>query len=131
MYPLEDRFEGTAGGRWWRARFAALQDATGVDWAELARRIGTVEFHGYWSSDWDAPLVTWPSQFYGFDLVRAAMDRTAVIILTRARRNWTQAVPGLDTYPRLAMTHSQQNSALTEKNLGVESFRRMVAALGG
>ena len=57
-----------------------------------------IEFHGYHSKSWIAPLVTFPSQHFGFRLVRQAMDRGALIVLGQAMRYWYAAVPGLHDY---------------------------------
>jgi hypothetical protein len=77
-----------------------------------------------------APLVTLPSQHYSFGLVKAAMERNAVIVLTRAERYWKQAVPDLGQYEdRLVMTNSPRVSALSEGNLEPESYRKVAAPL--
>ncbi len=69
---------------------------------ELSHCVLNVEFHGYHSVRWSALPVTLPSQWFGFSLVEQAIDRGAVIVLTRAAREWRVAVPGLASYPRLA-----------------------------
>ena len=61
----------------------------------FARRLLRVELHGYHPREWVIPRVISPSQRYGFELVRAAMDRGAVIVVARCMRHWHAAVPDL------------------------------------
>jgi hypothetical protein len=100
VYLLDDQFKDTQGGQWWRKRLRGLLPPTDPNYALLARLVGSVEFHPYWSTQWDPPLVTLPSQHYSFALVRDAMERAVLVILARAERHWRQAVPELDAYER-------------------------------
>jgi hypothetical protein len=131
LYPLEDRFKDTPGGIWWRRRLKGLLPATENGYSDLARLVSSIEFHGYWSKNWEAPLVTLPSQHYSFGLVVQAMERRATIILARAERHWKQAVPSLGQYDRLVTTRTPRVSALSEGNLSPEHFKMVMASLVG
>ena len=129
IYPLEDRFSATPGGKWWRKRLKGLLAGGEDSFEQLARRILSVEFHGYWSPNWEAPLVTLPSQPYSFGLVEAAIQRNAIIILTRARRHWMQAVPDLIGYENLLTTNTQRSAVLSKGNLGEVGHQMVIEAL--
>jgi hypothetical protein len=128
IYPLEDQFKDTPGGRWWRRRLKGLLSEE-HDYSNLARLVSSIEFHGYWSKNWEAPLVTLPSQHYGFELVSQAMERRATIVLARAERYWKQVVPALGNYDRLVTTRTPRVSALSEGNLSPEHFKMVLASL--
>jgi hypothetical protein len=131
-YVLDDQYEDTQGGLWWRNRLRGLLPANDNDYGALARLVSSVEFHGYWSTQWDPPLVTLPSQHYSFGLVRDAIERDALVILTRAERHWRQAVPELDSHERrgrVVRTVSQRTSILSKRNLRDDGFTKVVAAL--
>jgi len=57
-----------------------------------------------------------PSQHYNFYLVRKAMKRDAIIILTRAKKYWFSAIPELEKYPNLYLTNNYRNPIISEKN---------------
>lgn len=63
-----------------------------------------------------------PSQLYNFKIVRNAMERNAIIIIPRAKKQWFEAINGLSEYSNLYFTNSYQNIILSEKNLGKMTF---------
>jgi hypothetical protein len=125
---LADDVCGTPGGTWWRKTLGAL-NTVGYRFDELARCVLDVEFHGYHSARWRALPVTLPSQWFGFGLVEQAITRGAVIVLTRAEREWKVAVPGLAGYGRLVRVKSWQTSSLSPGNLGTKGFHLMTDAI--
>jgi hypothetical protein len=92
---LTDAFADTAGGQWGRWCMHAVMAQSGISYEDLARRVLSVEFHGYHSQDWAALPVTLPSQWYGFDLVTRAIERGAIIVVLRGGTDWDVAVPNL------------------------------------
>jgi len=130
-YALEDRFRTTPGGRWWRARLSGLLPLVNDDYSKLARLVSSIEFHGYWSKNWQAPLVTIPSQRYGFGLVEDAINRRATIIIARAEKYWRQAVRAFDNYDGLVMTKTPRVAALSKGNLYEDGYRRVAESLAG
>jgi len=101
----------------------------GYSFDELSQCVLDVEFHGYHSVRWSALPVTLPSQWFGFCLVEQAMDRGAVIVLTRAAREWLVAVPGLASYRKLVPTNSAQTASLGRGNLGPQGFSLVTDAI--
>jgi hypothetical protein len=114
---LTEAFAGTAGGEWSRRCMRAVVARSGIGYEDLARRLLSVEFHGYHSQDWAALPVTLPSQWYGFDLVARAIERGAVIVVLRGRKDWDVAVPGLRGYPRRFSTNTVRSASVSPGNL--------------
>lgn len=127
---LDEDVADTPGGRYWR-RCLSGHVKDGLGFAELAVRILNVEFHGYHSEKW-APLpVTLPSQCFGFWLVKQAMDRGAVIVVTRAYREWRMAVPGLESYTNRVLTNQVRRALIGPGNIPAEQLGLVSAALRG
>ena len=125
---LADDVASTPGGQWWRRCLGGLRD-DGYSFDELADCVMAVEFHGYHSARWSPPPVTLPSQWFGFRLVGQAMDRGAVIVVTRAARQWLVAVPGLAAYRGLVRTKSAQTASLGTGNLGQQEYTRVTETI--
>jgi hypothetical protein len=52
------------------------------------------------------------SQEFGFSLVRQAMERNAVILVSRSIGHWYRAVPGLSTYSNLHQRAPKMQNAM-------------------
>ena len=129
VYPLLSGSDDARGEGWWRSRTKELGNEIG-GFDELAHRLLVVELHGYHSRKWSAPLRNFPSQEFGFNLVRQAMDRKAIIIAARCQQHWFASVPGLRGYGNLVAELSSSRSVhLSRKNLGDKNFARVVAKL--
>lgn len=126
---LLDEFADTAGGEWARRCWAAVE-RTGIDYEDIARRVLSVEFHGYHSTGAAVPPVTLPSQHFGFGLVRVAIARGALIVLSRGSPLWLVAVPELNAYPRVLRPNSVRRTTISPGNLGEQSFPLVLRALG-
>ena len=127
FWPLLDSFEMTGAGKWWSSKTRDLANEIGGK-RQLAKKLQAIEVHGYHSQKWAPPVSNLPSQGYGFELVRRAMDRDAFIIIGRARGYWYSAVPELRRYPRhVPSLVSTQSAYLSRANLGV-NFRKVIKA---
>ncbi|WP_395051491.1 hypothetical protein [Flavobacterium sp.] len=60
-----------------------------------------------------------PSQKYNFQLVKNAMARNAIIIITRSKKMWLKAIPELANYENSYSTNSYLNTIISEKNLPI------------
>jgi len=125
---LLPEFEGTPGGKWWRSALRYLAD-DGINDATLAKSVLAIEFHGYHSTGYSTMPVTLPSQHYGFWLVRQAMDRGALILLVRGRRDWTIAVPELLDYDGLLANRNPRSASVSPGTYGTSGYRRIRALL--
>jgi len=129
FWPLSDSFVDTNAGRWWTAKTRELAAEVGGR-AELAKKIQGIEIHSYHSEKWAAPLTNFPSQAYGFELVRRAIDRDALIVIGRAQKYWYSAVPELRQYPRhIESLVSSRSAYLSQRNLGT-NYHKVLRALG-
>ncbi len=125
---LDPAWERTPGGRWAVPRLRRVVEALG-DIRRVARKLGSVEFHGYHSRQFRPIPVTLPSQHYGFELVRRAVRRNAVIVVVRGYDLWRVAVPELNDHSLVFRPHNAQSAYITEASLGRRGFRAVVAAL--
>jgi hypothetical protein len=123
-----DRFTATSGS-WWRKRWQAVIEHSGLAFEDLAERVLAVEWYGYYSHDWATLPVTLPSQWFSFDLAKQAVEREAVILITRGWRTWPVAVPTLLTYRRAFATRNAQNAYISPGNLPPGGFDAVVSAV--
>lgn len=117
---FDEKIEGEPYGegpgyRWWQKRVKGLKalDAR-FDDALLSRAFLCVEYFPYRSKAY-RPLPrqqTLDSQQYGFELVRRAMERNALIIVMRRKRQWCEKVERLTDYPRLLTVTTFLNPVL-------------------
>jgi hypothetical protein len=101
-----------AGSRWWKRALGRLLTEFGNE--IVARSFFCVEYFPYRSREFREIRVD--SQFYGFELVRLAIRRGALIIIMRSRRRWLDKVPELSSYSRVFALRSPRNPALTLEN---------------
>jgi len=88
----------------------------------------SVAFHGYHSHDRTRLPVTIPGQWYGFELVRGAVERGAVIVILGDPSDWKLAVPELLRSPRVFAT-SKNGRTISPETLPPGAFEQIVAAL--
>lgn len=113
FYLLDPRFCESSGARWWRTHLRQLIYRYGED--RIANAVACVEYFGYHSEHYGFPIVL-PSQTYSFDLVTAALDTGAVVVILRAWTAWVDAVPQLASYPRAYRLRNRQRVWLTQNN---------------
>lgn len=114
FYFFDPSLKNHPGSLWWNQRAGKLLKEVGP--IRLARGLAVVEYFPYKSKKFkDGCRV--PSQEYGFQLVRNAMSRDAVIIVSRASSRWNAAIDGLDQYHQKINLSSQQNVSITPNNL--------------
>lgn len=106
-------FESHPGGKWWSGKTKELRRAVRME--VLARRLAVVEWFPYKSKRYRECQVA--SQKYGFWLVEQAVERGALIIVSRRLRQWELAVPALQSYDRKITLSSVQNITLSANNL--------------
>lgn len=130
FYLLNPSIADAPGARWWRAKLGAAIKSS--DLATVASSFLCVEYFPYHSRSYGSGTPRVPSQAYGFELVRRALDRGAVIVLMRSRKRWFHAVPELACYRRLYCLRSPQNVSLSQRNCPdgfPEILRKLVHAL--
>ncbi len=125
---IDPRFrETTGGGQWWTKRLRRLAEAT--SWECVGERVMVLEFFGYHSKTWQSLPVPLPSQAFTFQLLREAMDRNRLIIVTRGWSIWVWNIPELYSYKRIIRLNNQQYSGISPGNMPPDAFRQVVESL--
>jgi hypothetical protein len=100
---------------WWDRK---LKELLPFGRAVLARSLLAVEHFPYPSRRYGRKLPHLPSgaQDYSFSLVKKALERKAIIVLTRGERRWLRDVPALRTYGELCMLRNPQVASISRGN---------------
>lgn len=114
------------GTRWWTSRLRLLIESVGVE--AVAQGLLCVEYFGYHSATYSGATPRLPSQDYGFNLVRSALAREAVVLVLRSAKFWFAAVPELSSYRRRYSLRSVQNVSVSPKNCP-DGFSEVLGAL--
>jgi len=122
------------GKEWWRRKLKHLLGAFGpgteLALSILARSILAVEFFPYASHSYRHGGLSLPSQQYSFGLVRYAVERGAVIVLTRGQRRWEKALPELCKYPRCFRLKEVQRAPISRGNFpDHEQYEEIIRAI--
>lgn len=108
------------GEKWWRSKLKCL--IREFDLKTIANAVLNVVFFPYPSERFGRKQLRLPSQEYGFQLVRAAIERKAVIIHMRSPTLWLEAVPELAAYKeKRFVVNNTQTPAISPKNLSAYS----------
>lgn len=128
---LDPQYASDAGQTWWHKRLSHLRRDSKhhgeFSDEHLAKSLLSVQYFPYRSSGYRSASVA--SQQYGFDLVKKAMARGALIVLLRSWSLWRKAIPELESYPNLLRTSSSLQPVLSRKQLGDASWEKLLAAL--
>lgn len=113
FYSLNPRFEN-GGRRWWDKKLKPLIDVCGR--RQVSRSLLCIEFFPYHSRRFGNGSFRVPSQQYGLQLVRLAIDRRALIVVMRSKSLWLRQVPELQTYPLICVLNNPQNVIVSPRN---------------
>ncbi|HKB38491.1 MAG TPA: hypothetical protein VKD72_18760 [Gemmataceae bacterium] len=113
--------------RWWDRKLKGLLHHFGHE--ALAKSILAVEHFPYPSKRYGGGGVRLPSraQDYSFGLVRRAMERKAIIVLTRGQRRWLRDLPVLEGYDGLCRLRNPQTASVSRGNC--DRFQEVVRAI--
>ena len=109
---------------WFKPRVRELVEETSID--RVTKGIFLVNFHAYHSRSWHPIPFTFPSQHYSFYLVSEAINRNAIIIMSRNMLGWFTAVPGLFEHKNRFEFESTRSVYLTQGNLGKSVFKKVI-----
>jgi hypothetical protein len=114
---------------WWAPRLGQLVSDLGRDL--LARSICSVEFFPYRSRHFAHGQVRLPSQGYTFSLVRKALERDALLLVTRNFQLWVSAIPELHARRNEVVIElkNPRNSYFSERNMPTGAYGRIVKAI--
>lgn len=118
------------GDAWWMRAFAQPIARFGCE--AVARRVCSIEYFPYPSLRFEHAHIRLPSQTYQFQLVREALGRDALIVVTRGLQLWLGAVPELAARldRNVLLSRNPQRVSLSPGNLPDGGFERVLAALG-
>jgi hypothetical protein len=102
------------GGRWTQRVLKPLIAEFGL--RAVSQNVTQLEYFPYHSVGFAHHGLRVPSQAFGFHVMRAAIQRDAVIFVTRGLKIWETAVPDLATYRRAFRTRSVQNVVISPRN---------------
>jgi len=128
FFSLDEALVQTPGYLWWSRRLRLVIERCGIEL--VSRGVACVEWFPYHSASFRRLPSLIPSQTYGFELVRAAAKRGALIILMRSRDLWLSAAPELETADVLSL-RVPRSPYVTPANLEAGGFLRVVSALNG
>lgn len=116
--------------RWWRIAFAEPIAHFGGDHQRVARSVCSVEYFPYPSLNFACAHLRLPSQAYQFQLVREAVARNALIVVTRGWSLWLGAVPELyGTLGNVLQTRNPRRVTFSRRNLPQGGYERVIAAI--
>ena len=106
----------------------SYEDACAADF--LKKKVLVVEYFPYHSEKYGFPdSKELPSQRYSFYLVNKAIERSAILIITRAQRKWLSKVPAVEEYAiksgNVYTLSSWRRIIITRNNLKGYGGRRM------
>lgn len=114
------------GSVWWQRIAKSLIDTVGFD--AVAKNICCVQYFPYHSPTFGSAKLSVPSQTYGFDIVRRAVERGAEIVVMRSWKLWRLAVPQLLHSRKIHFVKNPRNPSLSPANLG-NAFNVVVSRL--
>lgn len=125
---LHPRFSGR-GRLWWSRKLKHLVAKFGEE--VIASSILNITYLPYPSHRFGHRCLRLPSQEYGFQLVREAVTRGAVIILMRPGKKdaWVEAVSELGRYDRFYSVNNPRNPTISPNNCA--GYMEVVKAIEG
>lgn len=116
--------------RWWVNAMAEPIAHFGDDHQHVARTVCSIEYFPYPSLNFACAHLRLPSQAYQFRLVREAVARGALIIVTRGWSLWLGAVPELyEARANVLQTRNPRRVSFSRRNLPDGGYERMISAM--
>lgn len=116
---------------WWRQKLRTLLAKFGHK--VVARSVCNIVYFPYCSRRFAHGKCELSSQQYGFELVRAAVERGAIVVLMRKgqKRLWQEKVKGLAGYDNMVILRNPQMPAISSRNCEPGDYEKIVAAIEG
>ena len=112
---------------WWHKRVRKLVDSTSI--RRIESGLFFVNFHPYHSRSWKSILFTLPTQHYSFELVRRALKRNCIVLMSRNTEGWITAIPELSDYKNKYNFLSPRGVYISPKNLPPGVFKKVVSSI--
>jgi hypothetical protein len=116
-------------GKWWKDKLKNLINEFGDE--IVARAVCNVVYFPYPSKKFDPKCPELLSQCFGFNLVRAAIDRRAIIVVMRKGKLdlWKHKVRELVGYEAVVVLRNPQNPTISPKNCYVGDYKKITSAI--
>ncbi len=114
------------GRDWWLRKLRALIERVGLQ--AVAHSVFVAEVHGYHSRTYRHHSPPFHSQRYTQRLVRAAIERDALVLIMRGGRFWRAFVPALTSHSLVGQLRNVQNATISPGNCP-EFFEALVVAI--
>lgn len=120
-----------SGDGWWARTFASVHRDID-DPVKIATRVLSLEFFPYASKSFSHGHVRLPSQGYTFALLRRAIERAALILVTRGFNLWCGAVPELAAERENIVTlRNPRRPFVSRNNLPPGAYERVIQMIAG
>jgi len=113
--------------KWFKERTRRLVEDTSVE--SVCNNLFFVNFHAYHSKSWYPIPFTFQTQRYSFWLVNKAIDRGAIIIMSRNTIGWLTAIPLLVAYKKRFEFDSTRSMHISNKNLTRATYNKIIKAI--
>jgi hypothetical protein len=101
---------------WWYLKLKVLIDNKDIGIDKVAKNIFVIEYIAYHSKQYGNLKKRLKSQEYSFWLVKEAMKRDALIIISRSIELWYNAVKGLEDYSNKVILINKRQPYVTKNN---------------
>jgi hypothetical protein len=95
---------------------------------KISKNISILEFFPYQSMKFKKTALL-PSQEFGFEIVRYAINEGKVIVIMRSKKHWYDAVKELEEYKNIVILNSYLNPCITENNCHPGDFQKILNEL--
>jgi hypothetical protein len=140
LYCLDENY--SCSSPYWKQRLNSLCSEKGVGVDVVAKEVSKIQYFPYNSKKFrPIPLKLihekfglqssyLPTQAYNFYLVKKAIERNAIVIMTRGKRFWYNAVPDLvKQETNVYSTNSYGNITISPKNLPAGVYDKITKML--
>lgn len=110
--------------KWFKARTKRLVEDTSVE--AVSNNLFFVNFHAYHSKSWYPIPFTFETQRYSFWLVTKALNRGAMVLMSRNTIGWLTAVPALVSYKNRFEFRSSRSVHISGNNLTQKTYRNIL-----
>lgn len=125
FFLLNPLLSACPGHRWWKNKLKILIEKFGLK--KVANGICCVEYFPYHSKKFKPLKKILDSQKYGFNLVKEAISRHALIVIMRKEKGWLEAIPELKNYPYFKLKN-KLNPCISPNNLPI-GFQKILEIL--
>lgn len=112
---------------WYWQRTRQLRERVG--WEAVANRLMYLEMFPYRSIKLMRPKTLPPSQQYTFHLLRKALRRNVLVVISRMEKQWLEYIPELKEYKNTILLKNKRNVVLSPGNMSDGSFEKLCATL--